>query len=91
MGAAALDFHPATTAISTKTPSDPSLGLHPPRPGSQAPLVAFSVRLGQSEQRPKKKKKKNASRAIKSYTGITLDFWIFQGSELFTQLLPVSS
>lgn len=89
MGAAALDFHPATTAISTKTPSDPSLGLHPPRPGSQAPLVAFSVRLGQSEQRPKKKK--NASRAIKSYTSITLDFWIFQGSELFTQLLPVSS
>ena len=64
MGAAALDFHPATTAISTKTPSDPSLGLHPPRPGSQAPLVAFSVRLGQSEQRPKKKKSKQGNQVL---------------------------
>lgn len=89
MGAGALDFQPLPL----------SLPRHP-----QTPLWASTLHTQfsgtpsgiQCQTRPirakaEKKKKKPASRAIKSYTGITLDFWIFQGSELFTQLLPVSS
>lgn len=56
MGAAALDFHPATTSVSTKTPSDPSLGLHSPRPGSQAPQW-HSVSDSANQSKGKKKKK----------------------------------
>lgn len=59
MGAAALDFYPATAAFSTKTPSKTRLwasALHrPPRPGTQGLPVAFSLRLSQSELRPKHK------------------------------------
>ena len=88
MGAAALDFYPATAAFSMKIPSK----THPWASALHTLVLRDSqwhLASGSANQR----EGQNTSRALRNYTCIRaspFDFWISQWSELFTQLLPIS-
>ena len=88
MGAAALDFYPATAAFSMKTPSK----THPWASALHT-LVLRDSQWHLASGSANQSEGQNTSRALRNYTCIRaspFDFWISQWSELFTQLLPIS-